>query len=545
MPKPLLEDDSVKIEVLRLSNDNLSSREIEEVTGVSRSSVLKFLNKKSYKDWWEQNDKPIAYGDLHDHHTNIKKMKNKRYLLTCAQNNTFAHKKFLKTLEVAKQRLDAEILVGTCSYNTNGFQNLEKGEGDWFDPLVVDYIRDEPIELAPGLIWFGELNILPTAILPLSGFNSYARENSGIIPHVKMQLESQPRNKDEDPRFLYSTGAVTQLNYIQKKAGQKASKDHIFGALLVEVDNDGTWFVRQINAESDTGNFYDLDTYYTPEGYTTGHRAEGVNWGDIHKELQDDDVYDISFGKRKDSILNFLKPKYQFIHDAIHFEARNHHNINDPYFRFQAFVQGRDSVQDNVRNVAEFLNFIDRDDCLTVVVESNHDQAMKRWLKEADYKNDPQNAIYFLENQLDLYKALECNDTEFSVFENAVRKFFQDGGNIVFLKEDQSFKIVDGIECGMHGHRGINGARGSVIAFTKLGGRYNTGHTHSAYIRGGVFCAGVSGELDQGYNVGPTTWSHSHIITYPNGKRTIITVRNGKYRVPVVDVTKGQLDLLI
>jgi hypothetical protein len=34
-----------------------------------------------------------------------------------------------------------------------------------------------------------------------------------------------------------------------------------------------------------------------------------------------------------------------------------------------------------------------------------------------------------------------------------------------------------------------------------------------------------------GYNKGPSSWSHSHVITYPNGKRSIITLqKNGNWR---------------
>src|SRR5690606_13004646 len=100
----------------------------------------------------------------------------------------------------------------------------------------------------------------------------------------------------------------------------------------------------------------------------------------------------------------WLRPKYQLMHDIIHFEARNHHNINDPYHRFKTFVNGTDKVFDNVCGVSKFLKFISRDYCYTVVVESNHDQAMKKWLQSSDYKTDPVNAIYYLENQLEMYK---------------------------------------------------------------------------------------------------------------------------------------------
>ena len=42
--------------------------------------------------------------------------------------------------------------------------------------------------------------------------------------------------------------------------------------------------------------------------------------------------------------------------------------------------------------------------------------------------------------------------------------------------------------------------------------------------------AGTSSDLDMKYNKGLSSWSHSHIITYQNGKRAMLTMRNGKYR---------------
>lgn len=42
----------------------------------------------------------------------------------------------------------------------------------------------------------------------------------------------------------------------------------------------------------------------------------------------------------------------------------------------------------------------------------------------------------------------------------------------------------------------------------------------------------VNGHLwkDWDYAKGPSSWTHSHIVTYPNGQRTIITLYAGKWR---------------
>jgi predicted transcriptional regulator len=531
----LLDDNTYKLEAIRLNNDGFSFTEIGETLGLSRSAVSRFLKRETYKEWWSTHEKPIAAGALHDHHHKIKSFTNKRYILTSAQNNTFVHSKFLASLEQMASRIDAKIIIGTFSYNLSGFQNLGKGDGEWFDDKIQKYIIDEPVQLAKDLLWCGELNVLPTAVNPLSGFHSYTKSGSGIIPHAKVQMESLPSHMSNSARMLYTTGAVTQRNYIQKKAGQKASFHHIFGALIVEIDDEGDWFVRQLIADTDTGEFYDLDVLYTPTGAICGQSVEGINWGDIHSEKADWGVYASSFGvgtMRSESMIDVLKPKYQFVHDVLDFEARNHHTINDPYVRFQHYKQQKDWVDQNIKTVANVLKTMYRPFTTTVVVESNHDLALQRWLKTSDYRTDPANALFFLDCQYATYQAMANNDKKFSVFEYALKRVEPDLTNVNFLKTDESFMIcgIDGIECGSHGDLGLNGSRGSAMAYQKLGSRYNIGHSHSATIKDGVYQAGVSAKMDMGYNRGPSSWSHSHIVTYKNSKRTIITLKNGKWR---------------
>src|SRR5690554_4189429 len=192
-----LDNNEMKVEVLRLLNDGWSYRQISERLGISKSAVNRFVLRKTYKAWWDANPKPIASGEVNDHHADIRELSSKRFILTAAQNNTYVHEKFLRSLETAAKHLDAQILVGTFSYNTHGFQNLEKGDGEWFDPKLKDYILDEPAILANGLMWCGELNILPTAVNPLSGLHSYTKTASGIVPHAKVQLESLPTHKSD------------------------------------------------------------------------------------------------------------------------------------------------------------------------------------------------------------------------------------------------------------------------------------------------------------------------------------------------------------
>lgn len=462
----------------------------------------------------------------------------KRYILTSAQNNTKVNSEVLANLEALAHHYNAEILVGTYSYNkaSYGKKSTKRGKGPteadaaglWYAPEIVRYIQDEPIELAPGLVWRGEMNILPTAIRPLTGLESYTGRKSGIFPHAKLAMTSVPSGKNEPTKFNYTTGTVTLRNYIQKKEGLKAEFHHVYGAVLVEVDDEGNWFVRQLNADKEA-TIYDLDTMVEDGVVSTGHRVESIVWGDIHEAEKSPEVCALAWGT--DGMLDTLQPEYQCFHDLLDFRARNGHTAkkNLIHDRYRAYCLGHDSVEEEIRNVSTFLSSTNRPWCQSVVVDSNHDNFMMEWLRIGDYRADPVNAIYFLETQLHVYKCIqEAPKAHINLLEWAVGRFGAQR-NARFLNEDESF-VLSGVEHGMHGHLGPNGARGSAANLARMGMRITRGHEHACSIHDGVFTAGVTGNLDQGYNKGPSSWSASHVVQYPNGKRTIVTMWNGKWR---------------
>lgn len=555
--------DEVLEELVRLVlYEGLSQQAASDVTGVPRSTIGYFIRRERYKTWWEQYDKkPHASATMKQPEQRRRHVGGKRFVFTCAQNNTYVHRKFFNSLQNFLNDTGAELMVGTTYYNQNGFQStseLNRNDGEvWFDPLIREFIQPNPhqVEVTENLLWLAELNILPTAVNPLSGFHNYTKHESGIIPHVKVCLDSLPRHIDDPDRILYTTGAITYPNYIPKKAGQKAEFHHVFGAIYVEIDDDGDFFVRHLQAESDTGCFYDLNKYYTPDGVEdrTGESVTAINWGDLHIEVMDESVAQVSFGlgsrKLEDgvvvyyeegldsSILGVLKPEYQFFNDTADFTIRNHHNIRDPHFRFKMHTTKQDSVRQSLEGVAEAMAVMCKDWLTTVVVDSNHDQALVKWLKNEDYRTDPINAMFFLERQLDYYRALENNIDDYHVFGETMKSLneYLDSKNIVFLHEGQKFRLHN-IEFGYHGHNGPNGARGSAKAFTRIGVRVNKGHGHSAKIIEGCYEAGTCSRIPLPYSDGaPTSWNWSHIVTYANGKRTILTLKkdskgNAKWR---------------
>lgn len=451
-----------------------------------------------------------------------------RYIFTCAQNNTKLFAPAWASLNALAKHYNANIFVSTFTYDTSvripkRGKDGKTEDGLWYAPELVPHLLDDSVLVAPDLVFCGELNILPTAERPLSGFESYTGSKSGIFPHPRIAMESIAGIKAA--KFNYTTGTVTRRNYIAKKAGQKADFHHSYGGLLVEVDSAGDWWARQLNSDS-SGKIHDLDV--VADGKRVSKTAvEAINWGDIHWGTVDPNVVQALWGPF--GMLDKLKPRWQFMHDALDFRARNHHDRHDPHKMFQKFCTMSESVQKEIEDLQHFLQQAHRRTCRTVVVDSNHDGALGRWLREADYKTDPVNAVFFLRAQAEVYGAISRGD-RFHLLGWAL----QHPKGTTFLGPNESIilckKAGGGIECGMHGHLGVNGSRGSLRSFARMGSKSNTGHTHSARIIDGAYCAGVTGSLDQGYNKGPSSWSRSHIVTYKNGKRAIVTMRGDKWR---------------
>lgn len=470
----------------------------------------------------------------HRHHT---------YILTCAQNNTEVHMPtWLNLLALAKHE-EAKIFVSTFLYAARSHwqKNLNKGhvagpkEDLWWDKHILPFRNDERVEIAKGLVWCGELNISPTAASPLSGLEVFTGRPSMIVPHVTHAMDSIATLGGSGAKLNYTTGTVTQRNYIQRKEGFKAEFHHAYGALLVEVDEDGHWWVRQLAADSE-GTIYDLDRQVKDGVVTEGHRVEAVTLGDTHNEVKDAFVHRATFCD--DGLVPTLDPKFVFVHDVIDMGRRSHHNIKDPYAMMLAHAEGRESVRDAVVGVRDFLQEIAAPKRRqTVVVNSNHDRHLDRWLTENDGRKDPVNADYW--GLLNHWKTNYIMSNKHIPDMLALAMLmpdpdFETRNNIVFLDGNSSFvicpKSAGGIECALHGDRGANGSRGSARQFAKMGRRSNVGHSHSARIVQGCFQAGTNSEMDLGYNKGLSSWSHSDIITYANGKRAMVTFFNGKWR---------------
>lgn len=553
-----LPDDKTILETFaRLGNKAATAREL----GIDRGTVTKRLIAAGIEG------APISSGQLGYSKPVRRPMPAKghvkRYIVTSAQNNTEVHGRLLDNLEAYAAYLGAEIMVCAFSYNKTAYAHArplvprveakaDLRAGLVYSERVKRYLvnlgprETRSILLAPDLLLAGELDILPTAAEPMRGLDGYGGGTTSVIaPHSKIALKSVATAKGDDPKMIYTTGTVTQRNYIQRLAGQKAEFHHSYGALIVEVDGEGGWWVRQLNARDD-GSFEDCPegadgTVKVTDGTVLqGGRVKALSLGDVHASEIDEDVaasiWDEEGHNGDDCMVDALEPEYQFLHDLLSFRSRSHHDLKDPGKMLAKYWKGEteNSVEFEVTETAALMWTAHRDYCTLVVVNSNHDRHGEKWINEADWREDFANAELLLEAQLARVKyirgcAEQGDDADGWMFHEWALRRAGCPPAARFLGRDEGFRICGNIECGWHGDEGPNGSKGTTRSFKNVGVRVNKGHDHTAAIMDNVYSAGACAR-SYSYQHGPSAHSVSHIVTYQNGKRQIVTYRNGRWR---------------
>lgn len=469
----------------------------------------------------------------------------RRFIFTGAQNDADVHEDFFENLKAYADHLDADIVVGPWTYETQWWSENNPASR-LYDPALQEYLCFGQMAIGDQFVFAGEMNTLPTAARPISDLTTYSRGRWAVFPHSKLQLKSIPST---DPNVqahqVMTTGAVTRPKVIPRKVGVKSIFHHIIGATIVEFDQDGDIFCRQINADED-GSFYDLDRFVSHGKVSEGHRIEALVAGDIHLRKIDRGNALATFGfdpadhkvTVAGSLIDQLQPRQLLLHDLFDNESRNHHHVNDNAYSYEMAIRCRESVFEEVWDGANFLTALRGLTDNVTVIDSNHDLALERYVREGRYRNDGINIKYGLKLELayldareEQANALESGDPvpTFSLLEWAMRDHAGAAIDHVDWVHDGQSYLIDDVECGNHGFRGANGARGTVSGFARLGRKMTIADKHSPEILDGVYVAGCM-NLRHGYNKGPSGWAVAHVVQYANGKRALITLQNGKWR---------------
>lgn len=459
--------------------------------------------------------------------------KRARYVITSAQNATPVHENALRSLLTYCRANDAQLLVIPYRYkNPTSRWSKAAQQDDWWTAPVLPYLISARVDLSKNLVLMADVMAQPTAVRPLEGFETITGPQSGIFGHPKLELLTVPTPQARLPKILTTTGAVTVKNYIPSKAGKKGEFHHTFGACVVELEN-GDFHIRQINMTKD-GSFCDLLAEYDGDEVRPYERVPAVVLGDTHVEVIDPLVVKATF-VGKDSIIGTLRPEQIVWHDVFDGASKNHHERGRAFHDYVRYRSGKSNVERELTRTLEFLDSVFPPKTKNIFVPSNHNDFLREWVENTDPRDDPENCMFWAETYLAVIRSADTQWTPSGAtvqdaFAYWAKKRLKGAANATFLRYGQQHQIR-GIEIGYHGHRGPQGARGSRQIYSKIGVKTVIGHTHTPGITDGAYQTGTSSRLDLTYTAGqPSGWLNSHVLIYPNGKRTILNIVNGKWR---------------
>jgi len=450
-----------------------------------------------------------------------------RYVITAAQNATPPHKTLQSLLRYCEHN-GAELIVVPIRYrNPTSHWGKQAQTDDWWHPVVVPYLYSSRTAINGNLILLGDVRTQPTSVQPLTGMESITGACSGILAHPKLQLRAIPTPSHKLPKIMTTTGACTVENYTDTVAGKKGEFHHSYGAIVVEVEDD-LFYMRQLCALKN-GSFIDLNMKYTPDGVELAPPAAALIFGDTHVAFADADVAKANF-EGKGSMVSVLNPKKLVWHDVYDHYSQNHHDKNNPFINLAKHQAHMSSVPAELQLTCDYLNTYGKDR-ENIIVPSNHNEGLERWIRETDWRNDPSHMEFYLETALAMVRSTRMTEhgaDTVDPFHYWAKKLLTVAH--VLLQRDQSAAAM-GVELGMHGDIGPNGTRGSAMNLRRIGVKSIVGHSHSPGIEEGCWQVGTNSKLRVQYNRGPSSWMHTNAVVYANGKRSLLNVINGRWKL--------------
>lgn len=455
----------------------------------------------------------------------------KVYVITAAQNATPIHPEFWACLQQVAKHRRAEMLVVPIRYKnpTSRWTASQANEERWAVE-VLPFLWNVRKVINENLILLGEIKVQPTASDPLTGFDAMSGAASAILGHTKMALRSIATPSNRMAKIITTTGAATVPNFTDSRAGRQGAFHHSLAALIVEVQGK-RFFLRQLHYDNKTESVTDLETRYHVKKVERAPRPLALVMGDSHVDALDPSVDHATFGKK--GIVESLKPFHLIWHDTLDAYAVNGHHAGNPFIAIAKSISGRSSIEAEVRRACEFVRKRTAGDMTSVVVPSNHDDMLRRFIIAHDWRTNPINAEFYLNAALQMVRGTQMTErgAEYpSPFPMVFPSMVKSMDRIRLLKDDESF-VLAGVELSMHGDRGPNGSRGSIKNLRRIGVKSIIGHSHSPGIDEGTYQTGTSTRLRLEYNGGPSSWLNAHVLLNADGKRQLLIMVRGKWKL--------------
>ena len=439
--------------------------------------------------------------------------KYKKFVVTTAVMGKDINKPFVEAIRNYARRNEALMLILPCE------DVASRGKKANYLDISPD-LRDFRVVFKDTYLnnnlCLSAIRVSAKQIQPLSGLDriTTSRNASIIVASPKVFLKYVPNMHYDIPLALMTTGAITENNYdndmyMSKRTSMLAENDHTYGAVIIEIEDENIFHFRHVQA-STYNSITDLGLDYLPDGSQKVMEDTVMIMGDSHIGYHDEELYDSVMDLAQD-----INVKEIVLHDIFHGSSVSHHDANKGVTNSIKAQEGRIGLELECEAVKNYLKSIVNCGMNVVVVDSNHDRHLLRFLEEGRFRNDPINYKFSL--KLALAATENKNPLRYAI-ENLLD---YSSDKVRWLEPDESFKVY-GVECGVHGDRGPNGSRGSLNSYDKSLGNCVTAHSHSAAIIRKAFCVGTVGQMDMKYNRGLSSWTRTCCLIYSNGSKQLV-----------------------
>lgn len=451
------------------------------------------------------------FSPKHLHNIREKVGKKDTFIITTAVTGCEAHKGFYQAMKRYCERNKAMIVVLPST------DPAAKAGWEMDGILKKEAILMADMKLNSNC-FLSSIKLSAKHIDPVTGLGRIGqRQGSFIYASPKQRLKVIPNVKGGFPRVMMTTGACTVPNYstdryMSERTAYISTIDHVIGAIIVEVEDDEVFHFRQIQAEK-SGAFVDMGVYYKPDGIGKLLPVARI-LGDYHAG-QHDSTAEAAFLRLQRKV----PAQKVLFHDLFNGLSVNHHENNKHILRAIRHLNGDLILENELKHAAKVLDTWGEVCQERVVVKSNHDEFLSKYLDEGRYVKDYPNKIIAL--KLALAMAEGQDPLRFGV------------QNLVGLKDPKSVQwltrkmgmVLAGVQVGDHGD---TYAASSMYGQEHAYGNAVTAHIHAPEILRGIFRVGTTSLLDLDYNDGPSAWMHTGCDLYPNGARTLINVIDGR-----------------
>lgn len=294
----------------------------------------------------------------------------KRFLITWAQNDTPVHLRFFRNMEAYAENVNADIHVIAGRYKNPTSVFDDKAHDIW-SSLVTPYLDAARHDIHKYVSIMSDVKVQPTAVNPMTGLQGLSGINSCIFGAPKAQLEMIPVLEKARPKMMMTTGACTEANYTDSKAGKKGEFHHTLGFVIVEIDGD-EFHARHVTAD-DNGDFCDWTNEVSFEGEEVAMKFDSINdklnWieahcgakplelkgehkvenitemaacilGDLHYGHHDQEVID-----KTHEMLERVKPDHVVLHDVFDGNSISHHEMKNPFAQIAKEHHGTNDLE--------------------------------------------------------------------------------------------------------------------------------------------------------------------------------------------------------